>query len=87
MEVHHHPNVEKKNFKEYLLEFLMIFLAVTMGFFAESIRENLADHSKEKEYIQSMIADLKNDTSMLRDVIDLKMRRVSGMDALSCWTA
>jgi cell division protein FtsB len=38
MEVHHHPHVEKKNFKEYFLEFLMIFLAVTMGFFAESIR-------------------------------------------------
>jgi hypothetical protein len=28
MEVHHHPKVEKKNFKEYFLEFIMIFLAV-----------------------------------------------------------
>jgi len=35
IEVHHHPDLhhEKKNFREYLLEFLMIFLAVTMGFF------------------------------------------------------
>ena len=40
MEVHHHPEVEKKGFKEYILEGLMIFLAVMMGFFAESIREN-----------------------------------------------
>jgi hypothetical protein len=32
MEVHHHPSVEKKNFKEYFLEFIMIFLAVAMGF-------------------------------------------------------
>jgi len=38
MEVHH-PHVEKKRFKEYFLEFIMIFLAVTMGFFAETIRE------------------------------------------------
>jgi hypothetical protein len=30
MEVHHHPHVEKKNFKEYFLEFIMIFLAVTL---------------------------------------------------------
>ncbi|KAA9041153.1 histidine kinase [Ginsengibacter hankyongi] len=30
MEVHHHPHVEKKGFKEYFLEFLMIFLAVTI---------------------------------------------------------
>jgi hypothetical protein len=32
MEVHHRPTVEKKHFKEYFLGFLMIFLAVTMGF-------------------------------------------------------
>src|SRR6516162_8745575 len=49
MEVHHHPKVEKKNFKEYFLEFLMIFLAVTMGFFAENIREKITDNNKEKE--------------------------------------
>ena len=28
----------------------MIFLAVTLGFFAESYREHLGDRSKEKEY-------------------------------------
>ena len=31
MEVHHHPKVEKKNFEEYSLEFLMIFFAVAVG--------------------------------------------------------
>jgi hypothetical protein len=51
MELHHHPHVEKKNFREYILEGLMIFLAVTMGFFAESIRERITDNAKEKEYI------------------------------------
>ena len=50
MEVHHHPNVEKKNFKEYFLEFLMIFLAVTLGFFAENIRENSL-HAKATDLI------------------------------------
>ncbi len=62
MEVHHHPNVEKKNFKEYFLEFLMIFLAVTMGFFAESLREYVNDNSKENEYIHSLRKDLITDT-------------------------
>ena len=82
MEVHHHPHVEKKNFKEYFLEFLMIFLAVTMGFFAESIREHLADNSKEKQYINSMIADLKGDTAGLRDVINANIKKVSGIDTM-----
>lgn len=34
MEVHHHPDLhdKKKHWQGYFLEFLMIFLAVTMGF-------------------------------------------------------
>jgi len=62
MEVHHHPHVEKKDFKEYLLEGLMIFLAVTMGFFAEQIREHFADRSREKEYMQEIMQNLEYDT-------------------------
>lgn len=35
MEVHHHPDLhhKRKKLKEYFLEFFMIFLAVTLGFF------------------------------------------------------
>jgi len=69
MEVHHHPNVEKKNFKEYLLEFLMIFLAVTMGFFAESFREHLVNSEKEQHYAESLYDDLKKDTVHLTTTI------------------
>jgi hypothetical protein len=69
MEVHHHPHVEKKNFKEYLLEGLMIFLAVTMGFFAESYREHLAEVNKENDYIQTFIEDLKTDTATIKKLL------------------
>ena len=71
MEVHHHPDLhhKKKNFKEYFLEFLMIFLAVTLGFFAEGLRENISDHSKEKEYIVSIIQDMKKDSTTLTNYI------------------
>ncbi len=64
MEVHHHPDLhhKKKNFKEYFLEFLMIFLAVTLGFIAENIREHISERKKEKEFMISMLADLRKDT-------------------------
>ncbi|MEO8711084.1 MAG: hypothetical protein ABI405_03120 [Parafilimonas sp.] len=65
MEVHHHPHVEKKNLKEYFLEFLMIFLAVTLGFIAENIREDVTEHQHAKIYAASMIQDLKADTAQL----------------------
>src|ERR1700683_5358243 len=65
MEVHHHPDLlhEPKKWKEYFLEFLMIFLAVTMGFFAENIREGISDKEKERKYMESMLVDLKKDTA------------------------
>ena len=62
MEVHHHPHVEKKSFKEYLLEGLMIFLAVTMGFIAENVREKIVENHREKEFAITLMEDLKNDT-------------------------
>ncbi|HMH33710.1 MAG TPA: hypothetical protein VK543_11810 [Puia sp.] len=66
MEVHHHPDVEKKSFKEYFLEFLMIFLAVTMGFFAENIREGISEHSRAKVFASSMLKDLQADSTQLQ---------------------
>ncbi|MES2332092.1 MAG: hypothetical protein V4539_20960 [Bacteroidota bacterium] len=71
MEVHHHPDLhhKPKKWKEYFLEFLMIFLAVTLGFFAENLREYFGDKKKEKEYIKSMVADLQADTVELNIAI------------------
>jgi hypothetical protein len=71
MEVHHHPNLhhEKKPWKEYFLEFLMIFLAVSMGFFAENLRETISDSRKIHEYMQSMVSDLRGDTTSYKTSI------------------
>ena len=80
MEVHHHPHVEKKNFKEYFLEFLMIFLAVTMGFFAENIRENITEHEKAKNFGTSMKEDMKADTAQLKNYITYYTTTANNID-------
>ena len=80
MEVHHHPNIEKKNLKDHFLEFLMIFLAVTMGFFAENIRESIVNNHKEKEYIISLVEDLEADTAKLNQGIQLNNEQSKGYD-------
>ena len=41
----------------------MIFLAVTLGFFAEGLREHVGDKTKEKEYLSTMFEELKYDTA------------------------
>jgi hypothetical protein len=82
MEVHHHPQVEKKNFREYFLEFLMIFLAVTMGFFAESVREYITENKHAKEYAEAMVNDLSRDTTDLKNYLDYFNYAASNVDTL-----
>ena len=82
MEVHHHPNVEKKNFKEYFLEFLMIFLAVTMGFFAENIRESISKHEQEHQLMSEMVEDLKRDTADIHLHIQITKQKIYSFDTL-----
>jgi hypothetical protein len=84
MEVHHHPDLDhkKKKFREYFLEFLMIFLAVTLGFIAENVRESIGDRRKEKDYIESMIQDLKTDIAKSDERIEEINDQMHGLDTL-----
>jgi hypothetical protein len=84
MEVHHHPHLhhQPKPWKEYLLEGLMIFIAVTMGFFAESLREHIVDNKKEHEYIISLKEDLLIDTASLNNVIPQNQIQFEKLDSL-----
>src|SRR5438477_13169233 len=63
MEVHQHTHTERKKFTHYLWECLMLFLAVFCGFLAENFREHQVEHQREKQYMRSMLEDLKSDTS------------------------
>ena len=83
MEVHHPHQVQhKKTWKEYLLEYIMIVLAVTTGFFAESYREHLSDSSKEKKYVLNIKKDLIKDTINLNIWIPALQDRTENFDSL-----
>ena len=69
MEVHHHSHTERKKFTHYLWEFLMLFLAVFCGFLAENFREHQVEHQREKQYMITMLEDLKSDTSIVAQVV------------------
>ncbi len=80
MEVHHHPHVEKKGFKEYFFEFLMIFLAVTLGFIAENLRESQVQKDTAGKYVESFYEDLKTDTSRMKDFIDFDDAKLAALN-------
>jgi len=81
MEVHHHPEVEKKGFKEYILEGLMIFLAVMMGFIAENIREGISEHKRAAEFAQSYYESIKKDTALLYAAIRISKHKIAACDS------
>ena len=84
MEVHKHPHhvTHKKKWAEYLLEFFMLFLAVFLGFLAENWREESVEHKREKQYMQSFIYDLQNDTANLNYGFPLKVQRINAIDSV-----
>jgi hypothetical protein len=84
MEVHHHPDLQHKpkKWKEYFLEFLMIFLAVTLGFFAENIREHQVDKDREMQYIISLVQDLKGDIAAFNENANFWDNRLNGIDSM-----
>ena len=74
MEVHHHPDLHHKSkpWKEYFIEFLMIFLAVTLGFFAENLREHYVENERAEQYAHSLYDDFKVDTATIQRTYDEK---------------
>lgn len=75
-------NAGKKSIKDYLLEGLMIFVAVSMGFIAENIRENISERRLENEFLISLRVDLKADQSFFEQQIQLIDQRNLIADSL-----
>lgn len=53
---------EFKNWKNYVAEFLLLFFAISLGFFAENVREDSNIKSILSENYNSLIMDLKRDS-------------------------
>ena len=84
MEVHKHPHhvTHKKKWAEYLLEFFMLFLAVLLGFVAENWREHIVEQKRERQYIESLVADLKSDQQVLSTHIGQVKTGILMMDSV-----
>jgi hypothetical protein len=72
MEVHAHTHpasdethTARKKWSHYFWEFFMLFLAVTAGFLVENQREHYVEHQREKQFIRSLLVDVKLDTANL----------------------
>ena len=60
----------------------MLFLAVFCGFLAEYQLEHKIERDREKQYIKSMVDDLKTNSTRLETTINQNKRQLEGMDSL-----
>ena len=84
MEVHTHTHTDpahsgtsRKKFTHYLWEFLMLFFAVSLGFYAENIRENVVEKRRAKEYVRLLVDDFTTDLHELNQGSYI-MTKISG---------
>ncbi|HLX92871.1 MAG TPA: hypothetical protein VKR32_14395 [Puia sp.] len=80
---HHLHKAPGSGWKHYLFEFLMLFLAVTLGFFVENLREHNLDRQREGEFMTSLLDDLQKDKVILKNIISKGTIPVAYNDSLS----
>src|SRR5688500_17833178 len=87
MEVHHHAHTSlkgqaRKKWPHYFWEFLMLFLAVFCGFLAEYALEHKIEKDREKQFIKSLVIDIKADIAQLKSVIQKRDEKIQRLDSL-----
>jgi hypothetical protein len=81
MEVHHHSH-KPKNWKEYITEFIMLFAAVTLGFFAENIREHsIIEHRIEQNKV-AILKDLEADAVTIDSILVTEQASINTFDRI-----
>ena len=83
MEVHHPHHIgHKKKWNEYIIEFIMLFVAVSLGFFAENLREQQVEKHREISYLKNVHEDLQLDFQTIDTVVISNTVRLAALDSL-----
>ena len=81
MEVHH-PHHPPKSIKDYASEFIVIFVALTLGFFVENQREHYIEGVREKELAHSLYLETKADSMELAEIIPFRIKKEAYLNEL-----
>ena len=73
-------SLKKRNWTSYIKEFLMLFLAIVLGFFVENQREAYVENKSAKVLAQSMLEDLEQDRKALQEGVRFMEEKDQNMD-------
>lgn len=66
----------------YFKEFLMIFLAISLGFFVENLREDMAEKDLERDLMEEVVENLAFDTLRYHNNYAFNTMVLANMDSL-----
>ena len=72
----------KKKWYVYFIDFIMLFVAVTLGFLAENVRDQQTDKNREISYLKNVHEDLLVDINKFELVISSNNLRLLMLDSL-----
>jgi hypothetical protein len=72
----------KKKWYVYLIDFIMLFVAVTLGFLAENLRDQQTDKNREISYLKNVHEDLLVDINRFEFVMSANNWRLLMLDSL-----
>jgi hypothetical protein len=61
---------KESSWKKYAMEFLMVFAAISLGFFADNQREKWGENTRGVQYAQRLVEDLDLDSIRMEEVKD-----------------
>ena len=82
---HHHdpPGHKEKAWKHYFFEFLMLFFAITAGFFVENQREHYIEHKRARDFARLLVDDLRFDIAELNRAARVTNKIITASDSLA----
>ena len=72
----------KKKWYVYFIDFIMLFVAVSLGFLAENVRDQQTDKNREISYLKNVHEDLLVDINKFEYVISSNNFRLLRLDSL-----
>ena len=66
----------------YVKEFIMLFLAISLGFFVENLRQDYADREVERDFMISLLEDLKDDSTKIVLAMHYNEIKMAAFDSL-----
>ena len=69
--------IEKYNIKSRLIELVILFIAVSLGFVVENYREDYSEKQNAKELLSSMLTDLQGDIIRFETFTDARKKLIN----------